>query len=229
MVLNPAPAQALPASLLALVDYLVPNELEAAALAGMPVVSVQDAVRAAQALRAAGAATVLVTLGVQGVVTVSAQEQLHTPAQRVQAVDTTGAGDTFIGGFCAALVQGRSVAAAVAYGQAAAAICVTRPGLDSVCARGGAALSLQQPLSTVRRQDGFLLGLENKAAHEIQRRHDTDHAVALRHDDVVDLVREHQPRHFGNAGVGAHRDRFVVADLPGGNDGRVATSGVELH
>lgn len=130
VVLNPAPApaQALPASLLALVDYLVPNEIEAAALAGMPVVSVQDALLAGQTLRAAGAATVLVTLGVQGVVTVSAQEQVHAPAQRVEAVDTTGAGDTFIGGFCAALVQGRSVASAVAYGQAAAAICVTRPG-----------------------------------------------------------------------------------------------------
>jgi ribokinase len=128
VVLNPAPAQALPASLLCLVDYLVPNEIEAAALAGMPVVSVPDALLAAQALRAAGAATVLVTLGVQGVVTVSAQAQVHAPAQRVQAVDTTGAGDTFIGGFCAALVQGRSVASAVAYGQAAAAICVTRPG-----------------------------------------------------------------------------------------------------
>jgi ribokinase len=128
VVLNPAPAQALPASLLALVDYLVPNEIEAAALAGMPVASVQDALLAAQTLRAAGAATVLVTLGAQGVVTASAQAQVHAPAQRVEAVDTTGAGDTFIGGFCAALIQGRSVASAVAYGQAAAAICVTRLG-----------------------------------------------------------------------------------------------------
>jgi ribokinase len=127
-VLNPAPAQALPATLLALVDYLVSNEIEAAALDGMLVVSVQDALLAAQALRAAGAANVLVMLGVQGIVMVSAREQVHAPAPRVEAVDTTGAGDTFIGGFCAALVQGRSVASAVAYGQAAAAICVTRAG-----------------------------------------------------------------------------------------------------
>ncbi len=94
----------------------------------MPVVTPQDALLAGQRLRARGAKTVLVTLGAQGVVVVDAQQQAHMPARPVEAVDTTGAGDTFIGGCCAALVQGRDWVSAVSYGQAAAAVCVTRPG-----------------------------------------------------------------------------------------------------
>jgi ribokinase len=61
-------------------------------------------------------------------VTVSADGERHDPAPAVPAVDTTAAGDTFVGGFCAALMRGRSLAVAVAYGQAAAAVCVTRAG-----------------------------------------------------------------------------------------------------
>jgi ribokinase len=128
VVLNPAPARALPASLLGFVDYLIPNEVEAAALTGVVVESPQDAMRAGQQLLATGVKTVLVTLGDQGVVTVDAQGQAHAPARPVDVVDTTAAGDTFIGGFCAALLRGDSVPRAVAFGQAAAAICVTRPG-----------------------------------------------------------------------------------------------------
>ena len=70
MVLNPAPACPLPPGLLALVDFLVPNEIEASALAGRPVASVADAIAAGRRLRADGAGTVLVTVGAEGVVTV---------------------------------------------------------------------------------------------------------------------------------------------------------------
>jgi ribokinase len=128
VVLNPAPARALPPALLACADFLVPNELEAAALAGAPVASVEDAMQAGRRLREAGAGTVLVTLGARGVVTVTPGESRHDPAPKVKAVDTTAAGDTFIGGLCAALVRGRPLPAAVAFAQAAAAISVTRPG-----------------------------------------------------------------------------------------------------
>jgi ribokinase len=128
VVLNPSPARTLPPELLACVDYLVPNEIEAAALTGLPVVTPADAIAAGRRLRESGAGTVLVTLGASGVVTVSADGERHDPAPRVQAVDTTAAGDTFLGGFCAALIAGRSLPGAVAYGQAAAAVCVTRPG-----------------------------------------------------------------------------------------------------
>ena len=128
VVLNPAPACPLPPGLLALVDFLVPNEIEASALAGRPVASVADAIAAGRRLRADGAGTVLVTVGAEGVVTVGPDGERHDPAPHVQAVDTTAAGDTFIGGFCAALVRGGDVPGAVAFGQAAAALCVTRPG-----------------------------------------------------------------------------------------------------
>jgi ribokinase len=128
VVLNPSPARTLPPELLACVDYLVPNEIEAAALTGLQVVTPADAIAAGRRLRESGAGTVLVTLGASGVVTVSADGDRHDPAPRVQAVDTTAAGDTFLGGFCAALIGGRKLPGAVAYGQAAAAVCVTRPG-----------------------------------------------------------------------------------------------------
>jgi ribokinase len=128
VVLNPAPARRLPEALLASADYLVPNELEAAAMTGLAVDSVEAAMAAGRWLRQAGAGTVLVTLGARGVVVVGPDGARHHPARRVEAVDTTAAGDTFIGGLCAALVRGRPLAAAIGFAQSAAAISVTRPG-----------------------------------------------------------------------------------------------------
>lgn len=128
VVLNPSPARLLPPALLGCVDYLVPNEIEAASLIGTPVVSVADAIAAGRRLRTDGAGTVLITLGAEGTVTVGPDGERHDPAPRVDAVDTTAAGDTFLGGLCAALLRGRSLPAAIAFGQAAAALCVTRPG-----------------------------------------------------------------------------------------------------
>jgi ribokinase len=128
VVLNPAPARPLPPSLLACADLLVPNELEAAALTGAKVASAEDAAEAGRRLRQLGARAVLVTLGAQGVVAITEGEVRHHPAAVVKAVDTTAAGDTFIGGLCAALVRGRPLPAAIAFAQAAAAIGVTRPG-----------------------------------------------------------------------------------------------------
>jgi ribokinase len=128
VVLNPAPAQVLTAGLVACADYLVPNEIEAGVLAGLPVDSVESAMEAARRLRAQGAGGVLVTLGERGVVAVTAGGARHYPAEKVQAVDTTAAGDTFIGGLCAALVRGLSLPEAIGFAQAAASISVTRPG-----------------------------------------------------------------------------------------------------
>ena len=131
VVLNPAPAQPLPQELLSAADYLVPNEIEAAALTGRRVDSPAAAEEAARGLRAQGARNVIVTLGAAGVVSVTASEVRHHPARSVRAVDSTAAGDTFIGGLCAALVEGRSLDRAVAFAQAAAAISVTRPGAQT--------------------------------------------------------------------------------------------------
>jgi ribokinase len=129
VILNPAPAvAALPAQWYALIDYLIPNETEAAILTGLPVDSLASAEAAAAALIVAGAGKVLITLGEQGAVFANGQGFEHFPARKVQALDTTAAGDTFVGGFAAALSQGLSEAEAIRFGQAAAALSVTRAG-----------------------------------------------------------------------------------------------------
>jgi ribokinase len=134
VVLNPAPAQALPADLLAQVEYLIPNEIEAAMLAGLSAASLDNdaAIEAAVAtLRAAGSANILVTLGAKGVYAALTSGSVHFAAQPTKAVDTTAAGDTFIGGFVAALAEGRGEAEAIAFGQRAAALSVARIGAQT--------------------------------------------------------------------------------------------------
>ncbi|WP_179404172.1 ribokinase [Burkholderia guangdongensis] len=130
VVLNPAPAVApLPADWLPLVDYLIPNEVEAAALTGLPIDTPADAQAAARALQANGARNVLITLGARGVLALSADGAArHYPAPAVHAVDTTAAGDTFIGAFSARLAAGADVDAAIRFAQRAASLSVTRAG-----------------------------------------------------------------------------------------------------
>ncbi len=126
VILNPAPASApLPADWYASIDYLIPNESEASALSGLPVDSQATAEAAATRLMAAGAGKVIITLGAQGSLFADGQGFTHFPAPKVQALDTTAAGDTFVGGFAAALAAG---AEAIRFGQVAAALSVTRAG-----------------------------------------------------------------------------------------------------
>jgi len=129
VILNPAPAsRPLPADWFAAIDYLIPNESEAAALSGLAVDSLQSAEAAATQLIAMGAGKVIVTLGAQGSLFANGKGFEHFPAPTVKAVDTTAAGDTFVGGFAAALANGKSEAEAIRYGQIAAALSVTRAG-----------------------------------------------------------------------------------------------------
>ena len=129
VILNPAPAsRPLPADWFVAIDYLIPNESEAAALSGLPVDSLQSAESAASQLIAMGAGKVIITLGAQGSLFANGKGFEHFPAPKVQAVDTTAAGDTFVGGFAAALASGKSEAEAIRYGQVAAALSVTRAG-----------------------------------------------------------------------------------------------------
>jgi ribokinase len=129
VILNPAPAsRPLPADWFASIDYLIPNESEAAALSGLPVDSLQSAEKAAARLISMGAGNVIVTLGAQGALFANAAGYQHFPAPKVKAVDTTAAGDTFVGGFAAALAAGKTEAEAIRFGQIAAALSVTRAG-----------------------------------------------------------------------------------------------------
>ena len=126
VLLNPAPAQPLPPALLAEVDILVPNESEAALLLGAR--SALDPAAAAAALREQGPATVIVTLGGEGVCIADERGTRRRPAPAVRPVDTTGAGDTFIGAFAVARREGLSIDGAVEFAQRAAALSVTRIG-----------------------------------------------------------------------------------------------------
>lgn len=129
VILNPAPAsRPLPADWFSAIDYLIPNESEATVLSGSPVDSLKSAESAASLLIAMGAGKVIITLGAQGSLFANGQSFEHFPAPKVKAVDTTAAGDTFVGGFAAALANGKSEAEAIRYGQIAAALSVTRAG-----------------------------------------------------------------------------------------------------
>ncbi|MBV7478165.1 ribokinase [Pseudomonas sp. PDM31] len=129
VILNPAPAsRALPAHWYGSIDYLIPNESEAAALSGVAVDSLDTAQAAATKLIAMGAGKVIITLGAQGSLFADGNSFQHFPAPSVKAVDTTAAGDTFVGGFAAALAAGKGEAEAIRFGQVAAALSVTRAG-----------------------------------------------------------------------------------------------------
>ena len=132
VILNPAPALApLPADWLAHVDYLIPNETEAEALTGLAVDSPAGARTAAMSLLEQGAETVLLTLGGAGVLVADHRAAETFPACAVEVRDSTGAGDTFVGGFAAALASGASVPEAVAFAQRAAGLSVTQEGAQT--------------------------------------------------------------------------------------------------
>jgi len=130
VVLNPAPAprQQLSRQLLRNVDYLIPNEFEATALAGIQVTSQDSAKRAAAYLRAQGVETVILTLGAQGALAISPQGTIYAPAFSVQAVDTTAAGDAFVAAFGVALCEGQPLPEALRFANATGALTVTRLG-----------------------------------------------------------------------------------------------------
>lgn len=131
VVMNPAPVCQLPDALWSLIDILVTNEIEASELSGLPVADPASAAAAATSLQNRGPATAIVTLGSQGVLVADAEGCRHFPAMEVQVVDTTAAGDTFIGAMCAALAAGQAMDAAVRRGIQAATLCVARPGAQA--------------------------------------------------------------------------------------------------
>lgn len=128
-ILNPAPFSPIDDAMLRLVDFATPNESEASALTGVEVKDVASARKAADVLLRKGVGAALITLGAQGCLLHSAQESEHLQAITFgKVVDTTGAGDAFNGGFATALSEGAATLEAARFGNATAAISVTRHG-----------------------------------------------------------------------------------------------------
>jgi len=146
VILNPAPARPVPDGLLGLVDVLIPNESETALLTGLPVGDQEEAQAAAAALRRMGVATVILTLGERGALLAYEGGAELFPAFDVTPVDTTAAGDAFVGGLAVALAEGRPLWEAVRWGNAAGALATmtlgaqpslpTRQALEKMLARG---------------------------------------------------------------------------------------------
>lgn len=128
VVLNPAPARSLPDELISLTDYVVPNESELSLLTGQDVNNTASAESAARGLLERGPGAIIVTLGSRGALLVTNEAATHVKPFRVDVVDTTAAGDAFIGGFASALLQDRPLKEAVRYGSASGALATTKFG-----------------------------------------------------------------------------------------------------
>jgi ribokinase len=128
VILNPAPAQNLPASLLKRVYLLTPNENEAELLTGIAVKDEATAATAANKLRKSGVENVIVTIGSRGAYVAGKNFQCLIPGYPVKAVDSTAAGDIFNGTLAVALTEGKSLLDSARFATAAAAIAVTRLG-----------------------------------------------------------------------------------------------------
>lgn len=130
-VLNPAPAAQLPESMYADIDVITPNETEAEILTGIKVTDERSAGQAARCLCANGVKAVIITLGCKGAYVYSDGRGRLVKAWKVDAVDTTAAGDIFNAGFCVATAAGKDFDEAVRFASAASAIAVTRRGAQS--------------------------------------------------------------------------------------------------
>jgi len=131
VVLNPAPACSLSLSLLKNVSVITPNEKEAEVLSGISIVDDESTRKAAAIIREKGVDTVIITLGSRGAFICNAEIEQFISAIKVEAVDTTAAGDVFNAALAVALSEGRTLEDAVRFAIAAAAISVTRLGAQT--------------------------------------------------------------------------------------------------
>ncbi|NMC80559.1 MAG: ribokinase [Chloroflexi bacterium] len=127
-ILNPAPARPIPLALIRASDWIVPNESEAELLTGMAVKGRLGAEEASRRLVEQGARSVILTLGEDGALIYEQREARYFPAYPVQAVDTTGAGDAFIGGLAYAIARGDSLQLAIEFANKCAALSVMKVG-----------------------------------------------------------------------------------------------------
>ena len=131
VILNPAPATQLSRELLKNVYLITPNETEAELLTGITVNDTEDAKRAADQLSGLGVENVIITLGASGALIRDAGGYAFQEARKVDAVDTTAAGDVFNGALCVALTEGMEIREAARFASVAASVSVTRMGAQS--------------------------------------------------------------------------------------------------
>lgn len=128
IILNPAPAVPIPDDILAKIETITPNETEARALTGIEVNSYETAQQAADYFLKKGVKNVVITMGSMGVFATDRNRSELLPRINVDAVDTTGAGDAFNGGFATALSEGKDLFEAIRFGNATGALAVTKIG-----------------------------------------------------------------------------------------------------
>lgn len=128
VILNPAPAQKVSDELIRLADFIIPNESELSLLTGTDVKDNSSADQASRVLLERGATNVIVTLGDKGALIVNNHQATHVETFKVDVVDTTAAGDAFIGGFSTALLQNMSLEESVRYGCACGALAASKFG-----------------------------------------------------------------------------------------------------
>ena len=131
VVLNPAPASKLSAGLLETLYAITPNETEAEAISGIRITDEHTAEEAARKIASMGVCNVIITLGAKGALVFDGEHCEVVPAYKIQAVDTTAAGDVFNGALVVALSEGRTLPEAVRFACKASAISVTRSGAQN--------------------------------------------------------------------------------------------------
>lgn len=130
-VVNPAPFREMPEGFYDGVDLLTPNETEAEFLTGVRITDAESAAAAGEKLSAMGVGAAVITMGKNGALYTNGKETVLVPGLSVKAVDTTGAGDSFNGGLCAALSQGADIKTALQFANCTGALSVTKHGAAS--------------------------------------------------------------------------------------------------
>ncbi len=128
IIINTAPMRAVPDDFFEGVDYITPNETEAEFFSGVHVETIDDAKLAAKKLLEKGVKNVIITLGKNGAFYTNGTMEYHVPALLVKPVDTTGAGDSFNGGFAVGIAEGMDVLSAMRFANCLASLKVTRKG-----------------------------------------------------------------------------------------------------